>query len=187
VNKVERRTLTDDNDLVEGLRRGDPSLLERLYKTFFPTVTRLVLNNGGDIDDAKDVFQETVLVLYDKVSIGDFNLSSKLKTYIYSVSRNIWLKKLNKKGIFSDIADYVEKISTDDDIERKRELDLQFQMMESALLRLGEPCQTIIRDFYMHNLSMQDLCDKFGYTNPENAKTQKYKCLQRLKRLFFAQ
>ncbi|RZK15573.1 MAG: sigma-70 family RNA polymerase sigma factor, partial [Flavobacterium sp.] len=50
---------------------------------------------------------------------------------------------------------------------------------------LGEPCKTIIQDFYIHNLSMQDICEKFGYTNTDNAKTQKYKCLQRLKKIFF--
>ena len=57
--------------------------------------------------------------------------------------------------------------------------------MKKALENLGEPCKTIIQDFYIHNLSMQDICEKFGYTNTDNAKTQKYKCLQRLKKLFF--
>jgi len=57
--------------------------------------------------------------------------------------------------------------------------------MEKALESLGEPCQTILRDFYIHNRSMADICEKFGYTNTDNAKTQKYKCLQRLKKTFF--
>jgi hypothetical protein len=59
--------------------------------------------------------------------------------------------------------------------------------MGEALKLLGEPCKTIMEDFYMHNKSMQDICERFGYTNADNAKTQKYKCLQRLKKLFFQQ
>jgi DNA-directed RNA polymerase specialized sigma24 family protein len=59
--------------------------------------------------------------------------------------------------------------------------------MEGALGELGEPCKTIIEDYYIHGRSMQEICEKFGYTNADNAKTQKYKCLQRLKKLFFQQ
>ncbi|MNR59372.1 hypothetical protein D3C85_1806190 [compost metagenome] len=59
--------------------------------------------------------------------------------------------------------------------------------MEHAMSLLGEPCKTILHDFYIQNRSMQDICEKFGYTNTDNAKTQKYKCLQRLKKLFFTQ
>ena len=70
-------------------------------------------------------------------------------------------------------------------MEQHEEKDQQFLLMDKSLTQLGEPCKTIIEDFYIHNLSMQDICEKFGYTNADNAKTQKYKCLQRLKKLFF--
>jgi len=76
-------------------------------------------------------------------------------------------------------------LPVENDLEVHEIRDLQFSKMEESLLMLGEPCRTIIQDFYMQNKSMQEICDKFGYTNPENAKTQKYKCLQRLKKLFF--
>mgnify|MGYP003580969942 CR=1 FL=1 len=147
---------------------------------------QFILNNNGDEDDAKDVYQEGIIVLYNKIKGGDFELSSKLKTYIYSVCRRIWLKKLaqqNKKT--SDIADFEDVLVVDDEVEQHEEKDRQFDKMQSALVLLGEPCKTIIQDFYIHNLSMQDICEKFGYTNTDNAKTQKYKCLQRLKKLFF--
>jgi predicted DNA-binding protein YlxM (UPF0122 family) len=57
--------------------------------------------------------------------------------------------------------------------------------MESALQNMGQPCQTILEDYYLHKRSMQEIAEKFGYTNAENAKNQKYKCLMRLKKLFF--
>lgn len=185
MNDEKKHTLSDDNDIVSGILQGKTDALEKLYKDHFPMITRMILNNGGDTDDAKDVFQEAVIILYDKISCGQFVLNSKLKTYIYSVSRNIWLKKLAKKGIFTNMDGYEEKLEVEDDVELNKERDKQFVMMESALEKLGEPCHTIIKDFYIHNLSMQEICEKFGYTNTDNAKTQKYKCLQRLKKLFF--
>ncbi|RZL13780.1 MAG: sigma-70 family RNA polymerase sigma factor, partial [Pedobacter sp.] len=76
-------------------------------------------------------------------------------------------------------------LTVDEDVEQQQQTDLDFEKMKDALEKLGEPCRTIIQDFYLNNLSMQDICEKFGYTNTDNAKTQKYKCLQRLKKLFF--
>ena len=59
-------------------------------------------------------------------------------------------------------------------------------MMEKAISSLGEPCKSLIEAFYIQKRSMQDIANQFGYTNADNAKNQKYKCLMRLKKLFFA-
>nr|WP_305120582.1 sigma-70 family RNA polymerase sigma factor [Pedobacter sp. SYSU D00382] len=160
--------------------------LNKLYTGYFPMILQFILNNNGDEDDAKDVYQEGIIVLYNKIRSGDFELSSKLKTYLYSVCRRIWLKKLTQNSRkTSNVSDFEDVISVESDLEVHEERDRQFEKMQSALIHLGEPCKTIIQDFYIHNLSMQDICEKFGYTNTDNAKTQKYKCLQRLKKLFF--
>ncbi|MGI4804168.1 MAG: RNA polymerase sigma factor [Janthinobacterium lividum] len=176
---------TDSEDIL-GILNNSPDTLKRIYKVHFPMVLQMVLNNNGSEADAKDVYQESIIVLYNKVKSGDFELSSKLKTYIYSVCRRIWLKKLsqksNKECELKDVHDF---LPVENDLEMHEARDLQYSKMEESMLMLGEPCRTIIQDFYMQNKSMQEICDKFGYTNPENAKTQKYKCLQRLKKLFF--
>ncbi len=177
-----------DADLktIEGIARGDVAVLEAVYRDYFPMVMKLVIQNNGTEDEAKDVFQEAMIVLYDKAKRADFALSSKLKTYIYSVCRRLWLKQLGSQSrAFQDIGSYEEVIPVEDDLAKHREKDLQLSMMERAMDKLGEPCRTIIHDFYMANLSMQEICEKLGYTNADNAKTQKYKCLQRLKKLFF--
>ncbi|WP_461791833.1 sigma-70 family RNA polymerase sigma factor [Pedobacter sp.] len=149
-------------------------------------VLQFILNNNGDEDDAKDVYQEAIIVLYNKVKSGSFELSSKLKTYIYSVSRRIWLKKLAQQSRkTSNIADFEDVLVVEEDMEQHEQKDMQFDRMKLALDGLGEPCKTIIQDFYINNQTMQDICEKFGYTNADNAKTQKYKCLQRLKKIFF--
>jgi len=145
----------------------------------------VVMNNGTD-DDAKDIFQESVIVLYDKVKSGNFELNSKLKTFIYSVCRRLWLKRLKQLSRNSgSIKDFEDVLPVEPDLERHEEKDRQFRQMEESLNKLGEPCKTIIEDFYINNRSMQEICAKFGYTNADNAKNQKYKCLQRLKKMFF--
>ena len=74
-------------------------------------VLQFILNNNGNEDDAKDVYQEGIIVLYNKIKGGDFELSSKLKTYIYSVCRRIWLKKLSQQSRKSnELSDFNEPI-----------------------------------------------------------------------------
>ena len=175
-----------DREVVLGILNNSVEALNKLYLAYFPMVLQFILNNSGDEDDAKDVYQEAIIVLYNKVRSGNFELSSKLKTYIYSVSRRIWLKKLAQQSKkTNNIADFEDVLTVDDDMDVHEEKDMQFDKMKVALDNLGEPCKTIIQDFYIHNHSMQEICEKFGYTNTDNAKTQKYKCLQRLKKLFF--
>ena len=184
-NKLSSSVPTD-REVVLGILNNSEDALNRLYIGYFPMVLQFILNNNGDEDDAKDVYQEGIIVLYNKIKGGNFELSSKLKTYIYSVCRRIWLKKLSQASKkTNNISDFEDVIAVEVDVEYHEEKDLQFEKMGSALTNLGEPCKTIIQDFYINNLSMQEICEKFGYTNTDNAKTQKYKCLQRLKKLFF--
>jgi len=187
VNKRLNSSVPTDREVVLGILNNSEDMLNKLYKAYFAMVLQFILNNNGNEDDAKDVYQEAIIILYNKIKAGDFELSSKLKTYIYSVSRRIWLKKLTQQAKKAgNIMDYEDVFAVEHDVEEHEEKDMQFVKMQDALDNLGEPCKTIIQDFYIHNLSMQDICEKFGYTNTDNAKTQKYKCLQRLKKIFFS-
>src|SRR5690554_2862336 len=185
VKNIKSQELSDQ-DVIEGIAKGSTSELEYLYTSYFPMVFKLITKNNGSEDDAKDIFQEAVIVLYDRVNSGDFVLSSKLKTFLYSVCRRLWLKRLSKNDRMSfNVQEHEEIVAVESDLLEYQLKEDQFLLMEQSLHLLGEPCQTIISDFYLRNLSMQEICEKFGYTNADNAKTQKYKCLQRLKKLFF--
>jgi RNA polymerase sigma factor (sigma-70 family) len=179
-------SLPTDREVVLGILNNSEEALNKLYVGYYPMILQFILNNNGSEEDAKDVYQEAIIVLYNKIKSGDFELSSKLKTFIYAVCRRIWLKKLSKESKKPmNVTDFEDVEAVENDMEKHEERDQQFEKMQSALVLLGEPCKTIIQDFYINNLSMQDISEKFGYTNTDNAKTQKYKCLQRLKKLFF--
>ena len=188
MNKELKASAPTDSEIVLGILNNSEIVLKRLYITYFPMILQLIINNNGNEDDAKDIYQEAIIVLYNKIKSGEFELSSKLKTYIYSVCRRLWLKRLSQMNRYGgDIRDFEDHLPVEEELDKHNDRDIQFNKMESALQLLGEPCKTIMEDFYIHNRSMQDICERFGYTNADNAKTQKYKCLQRLKKLFFQQ
>jgi RNA polymerase sigma factor (sigma-70 family) len=176
-----------DDELLSALKQGDDRSLNILYKTYFPMVVHFIVSNNGTEQEAKDVYQESVIVLYENLQIPHFELTCKVKTYIYSVCRRLWLKKLAEKsryvGKIEDFESFVPFVREDADSEDK---DMQFKVMKQALEKLGEPCRSILEDFFIHNFTMQQITEKMGYTNTDNAKNQKYKCLMRLKKIFFS-
>lgn len=172
--------------LLQGLARNDKKAVETIYRENYTTVQSLIINNNGNADDARDVFQEAMIVLYEKARSGSFELHCQIKTYLYSVARRLWLKRLQQFRRFSGElvnADTIVPVETD--IEDHVKKDREFEMMEKAIGGLGEPCKSLLEAFYIQKKNMQEIASGFGYTNAENAKTQKYKCLMRLKKIFF--
>ena len=179
-----------DNEqvLLKGLAKNDRKAVETIYRDNYNMVQSLVLKNSGSIDDAKDIFQEAMIVLYERVQSEAFALNCQIKTYIYSVSRRLWLKRLvhQNRFLIADEAQH-EVVNVDMEVEEYEKQNREFLMMEKAMGSIGEPCKSLLEAFYMQKRSMQEIASNFGYTNAENAKNQKYKCLMRLKKLFFSQ
>ncbi len=149
-------------------------------------VVNLICTNSGTEQEAKDVYQEAVIAFYERAQQQDFVLTCKIKTYLYAVCRRLWLKRLAEKKRFSITIPEAEAFEgAEEEANYAAERELSFTRMGDALKGLGEPCKSIIEDFYIHDFSMEVISEKFGYTSADNAKNQKYKCLQRLKKLFF--
>lgn len=177
----------DEKALLEGLAASDKKAVETIYQENFNMVQSLIINNNGSADDAKDIFQEAIIVLYEKVRSGTFELNCQIKTFVYSVSRRLWLKRLQQQNRYSAPGDSMEAIvSVDEDLQDHEQRNAEFEMMERALSNIGEPCKSLLEAYYLQKQNMQAIADSFGYTNAANAKTQKYKCLLRLKKIFFA-
>jgi len=179
---------SNEKALLQGLAQSDKKAIETIYKQNYNMIQSLVVNNSGSADDAKDVFQETMIVLYEKVRSGTFELNCLIKTYVYSVSRRLWLKRLQQMNRYAPAFDGLQDtVPVDEEIEENERINNEFQVMEKAINSLGEPCKSLLEAYYLDKKNMQDIALSFGYTNADNAKNQKYKCLMRLKKIFFAE
>jgi RNA polymerase sigma factor (sigma-70 family) len=178
----------NEQALLKGLAENDSRAVEALYKSHFGMIQHFVSNNNGSFDDARDIFQEAMITLYEKVQLDNFALTCQIKTYLFSICKNLWLKRLQQMGKYSTpLSAQEETISVEEDLDRFEKKDAAFAIMDRALNSLGEPCKSLLEGYYLNKKGMQELANQFGYTNADNAKNQKYKCLMRLKKLFFAQ
>lgn len=177
-----------EQTLIKGLAENDKNSIESIYRENYASIQSFVLNNNGSVDDARDIFQEAMIVLYEKSGLPAFSLNCQIKTYLYSVCRRLWLKRLQQLGKFStQVENLEETIPVDEEIEDHEKKNDDFILMEDAMTKIGEPCKSLLDAYYIQKKNMQEIAGEFGYTNADNAKTQKYKCLVRLKKLFFAQ
>lgn len=176
--------LNSDQALVEAIAQGDQLALKKVYQQHWNMVLSLVLNNSGSEADAKDIYQEAIIVLLQKARSGEFVLTSKLKTYLYSVCRRLWLKQLNRNSKFTGTVDDNESFAElDEDMDAHEKKTAMQRVIRTSMDELGEPCKTIIVDFFYGGLTMEEIATKMGYTNAANAKNQKYKCFKRFKKL----
>lgn len=181
------KTYDQEQALLEGLVANDTNSIETIYRENYAAIQAFIIRNSGYPDDARDIFQEAMIVLFEKTKSGSFTLSCQLQTYLYSVCRRLWLKRLQKQNRFApSVENMVEIIPVDEEMDLHEKLDNDFMLMESALKKIGQPCRRLLEAFYIEKKSMPEIAESFGYTNSDNAKTQKYKCLMRLKKLFFA-
>jgi len=184
------RALNTDTALLEGLATGDRAAVAEIYRLYRPMLMKWMVMRGGDEADANDVFQEALVVMYEKAASPEFCLTCKLSTYLFAVSKRIWFKKIEQGSNFvsfnepeDDEGQHGE--AYDDDLLHHLEKEQQFNSLWAAMDKLGEPCSQLLKAFYIDSKSMQTIAADFNYTNAENAKTQKYKCLTRLKKIFF--
>lgn len=174
-----------EQELLKGLAANDGTAIEAIYSKNYRVIQSMVINNNGSADDARDIFQESMIVLYEKSRSADFELNCQIRTYLYSVARRLWLKRLQQMQRFASINDLEESVPVTEDIAEYDKSTQDFVLMENSMAGLGEPCRSLLEAFYLQKRTMQDIAANFGYTNADNAKNQKYKCLIRLKKIFF--
>lgn len=187
-------SLLKEHQLLEGLANNDRKVTEQIYRSNYKQVLAMVQAKGGNSDDGDDVFQEAMTVLFQKAQLENFRLSCKIGTYLVAVAKFIWYKKLQQQNRRPDFVPFDngsdekgESHQYEDDVKVQEEREQHFTQLDIALNSLGEPCTSLLKAYYNENRSMSEIAQKFGYTNPDNAKTQKYKCLTRLKKIFYTE
>ncbi len=171
---------------VRALLDGDDRYIRRLYENYYPMVLQMVLTNSGTVDDAAELYQRSFIALYENVRAGRFAGESRLKTYLYAIARRLWLKELNQRGRFAGELQEEQVVDlSDQEADALEEREQAFIRMGETLVELGEPCATLLTRFYLESWTTTQIAREMGYANTDTVKTIKYKCLRRLRRLFF--
>ena len=172
-----------DEAIIEGLRLRSDYIIKYMYQEMFPMIRYLVVTNSGNDEDAEDVFQDGLIVVFKKIRDHDLDLTCSFRTYIYSVCRNIWLQKLSKRKQyareFSDVESFVD---LPDKVDQFQEEEMEkYRLYQQHFLTLGEDCQKVLL-LFMKKQSLKEIAVEMGYKTEKYAKTRKYLCKEELKK-----
>ena len=172
-----------DSELVEAISEKDmlEQAILQLYQDHAAITRSFIMGKGGTEQDADDIFQETVVSFIDTVQKGKFRQESGIRTFLISISKNLWYNEIrrrqragNREKLFETERDQEDRIS---EVIQDRELKNQLNQL---LLDLGESCRKILELFYYENLSMKEIVSHLHYENEQVVRNKKYKCLQQL-------
>jgi RNA polymerase sigma factor (sigma-70 family) len=156
-----------------------------IYQQYSDTVSSFITNNGGSVQDAEDIFQETVLAFLSSVKNGKYRNESSIKTFLVSVAKNIWYNEIKKRDSSTSREKIFENSRDQKEVDisyyiSDREMKEQFRLL---LNQLDESCRKVLLLFYYENLSMKEIVDHLPYENEQVVRNKKYKCLQSLTNL----
>jgi RNA polymerase sigma factor (sigma-70 family) len=174
---------TTDIQVVEAIKAGDPEGIKYLYKQYYSMIAEFILKNNGLKEDAEDIFQETLISMISNIRKSDFNLTSKLSSYMYSISRNMWLYRLRKikSGPFI-IKDSQEGIADDSQIPELELFEDKHRLIAKLFDKISVECQKILSGFYFENKALKDIGVQMNYTEG-SIRVKKSRCMDSLKKL----
>jgi len=166
-------------DLVKGILNHDKDVLQYLYKEVFMQIRWLIIHNHGSEQEAKDIFQEALIILYRKLKTGTFNLNCTLSTYIYSICRLLWLKELQRKGRYqSTETEDVLCLSDGDDYSQNFE-ESKKELFSRHFNELSKDCRKILT-LYLNGAPVSEITKAMEFSSDQYTMERKYRCKQRL-------
>ncbi len=169
-------------DLLNGILRNDTIILQFIYKNFYSKINFFIKKNSGDDDDANDIFQEAIIIIYRKLKANELVLDCTFDTYLYSVCRFLWLKQLDKRKVekekIKDNHDYNEDIY-DDGLDKVADLNERYKLYQKHFTNLGKDCQKILQ-LYFDKVPLKSIAQIMGFKSEKYAKKRKFKCKEYL-------
>ncbi len=173
-----------EETLINGIRNHNSTILEHVYHTYFPMIEGYILHNQGDREQAKDVFQEAMIIVYNKIKSSDLKLSCKFGTYLYAICKNIWMQEKKKYQLHAEKLRQQPLVVNDpgpaDDPLLQNHLN---ELFNKHFNELSEDCQMILT-MYFNNFTIEDIRVSMEYKDLHHAADRKYRCKKSLIKRF---
>lgn len=169
----------DNSTYIKGLLEHDNRVLAAIYQNFSPKIRQFVVKRGGTAEDAKDVFQDALMVIYNKAKSKDFELTSQFSTYLYGICRFIWDRKRKKMANNTVTFPEDDRYISEKDIEADLLHRERHNVFRHNFLKLKPFCQKLLKYFY-DKKSMSDIAQLMGLKNEHTARNRKYRCQKSL-------
>ena len=171
-------TTFSDKEFIKGILEHNTVIINQVYKQFLPMVRKMILSTGGDSQQAKDIFQDAILIVYRKLKAGELELSCKFSTYLYAVTKKLWIQELKLKKKTSINTEKIADIAEEPD-----EMDEYRVSLKKILLKhfnqLSDDCRKILR-MHFNAATIDEIQLIMGYKTRHHTIDRKYRCKRSL-------
>lgn len=152
-----------------------------LYQDAFPLVARHISRMGGSFEEAKDLFQDALVIYYEKIQRGDVILKYTEKSYLFGIARYLWTKRYQENNHQVPLdqfgADFDERLDLSDPGYEEISAPRLLRLLQTA----GQKCMELLSAFYYERMDMKEMAERFGFSSSRSATVQKFKCLEKVK------
>jgi RNA polymerase sigma factor (sigma-70 family) len=156
-----------DIDIIDGIRNQDDKILNWLYDNYLSSVKKHVLNNSGSADDVSDVFQDTIIVLYNQITEGNLSLTSDLKGYFFGIARNVWNAQLRRKQ-------KTIELDIDEGEDQEELADPTLEKIIARVFPMLKPDEQLVLKLFSEDKSYEDIATIMNLKNETYARRKKY-------------
>ncbi len=153
-------------DLVQRAQAGDDAAFEQLVRGCYDQIYRWALVQTGDPDEADDVTQDVLVVLYRK--LGSFRGRSRFTSWLFQVTRNEALQHGRTAGRLLRIKQRAREVTVE-------EPEVHDGASEIDGLNLANAVRAMFRDLPVRQREVFDLADLQGYSPTEIAEMLRMK------------
>lgn len=151
-------------------------LFTELYEVAFPKVAKFVANRGGSFEDARDIFHDALVILYERMTNNKVELKTSQEFYLIGISKHLWIRKFKDEQRKTDLGEMENAIAIPEDF-----YDTTENRLTSLLELTGKKCMELLRAFYYDNLPLQHIKSAFGFSTVHSASAQKFKCIEKIR------
>jgi RNA polymerase sigma factor (sigma-70 family) len=175
-----------DEEIIRGIKDHDERYSTILYNKHRDYCIKYICKKHKSYIDenlAMDIYQDSVIVMYQNILNGRFELRSntKMQTYITEICIRQALNQLRSNGKvklkYEPLDNIDQQIGIDDPSEHLEKTTIILQ----ELKKMDQQCYDILRLYYFLDKTMENIAVELNYSNANTVKAQKYRCQKYLK------
>lgn len=182
-----------DSQLIFGIMQNDERAWRHICREMKPGFVS-ILGQTFSVDrisgeDIEDIFQESLVVLMQKVKSGSVTCShdGALFSYLVQIGKLTTCNQIRKKRALSldDTVTFSLHIHNveENEIAADEKQRMQDEFLDKLFDRIPSECGTLLKHFYWDHKSMDEIASILGMRNADSAKSKKNKCMNRIKEI----
>lgn len=169
-----------DQNIIEAIASGkNKDALQQLYQVVLPKVVKYVLSKKGALEDAKDVFQDAVIVFIDYVKKERYDETRSIEAFVFTTAKYLWINKFKRDSRLVELSE-INILETEKIVDRLQSSERN-NAMEIVLNAVGEKCKQLLKMIWYDSLSLKEVAVRMELPNEVAAKSNAYRCKKKLK------